>query len=45
MANERPPDKQLDPDRFVGTQFAVGCVVLVIAFLMLSAAVYWFWSR
>ena len=40
---EGEPDRQLNPDAYVGWQFAVGCIVLFVAFLLLTAAVWWFW--
>lgn len=39
------PDRQLDPDAELTRSFAIGCAVLLVAFLLLSVAVYYFWTR
>jgi len=39
------PDRQLDPDAFVAKQFGLGCLVLFVAFLLLTVAVWWFWTH
>lgn len=38
-------DRQLDPDAHVAKQFGTGCLVLLVAFLLLTAAVWWFWMH
>ena len=39
------PDRQYNPDASFGKMFAVGCGVLFLAFLLLTAAVWWFWMH
>jgi hypothetical protein len=39
------PDEQLNPDRYVAGQFAVGCLVLFLAFLLLTLLVWWSWMH
>jgi len=39
------PDRQVNPDAELTRSFAVGCLVLFVAFLLLSALVFYFWSR
>jgi len=39
------PDRQVNPDAELTRSFAVGCLVLFVAFLLLSALVFDFWSR
>ena len=47
MAKRKPgePDQQFNADAYVGRQFAVGCLVLIVAFLLLTAAVWFFWTH
>lgn len=46
-ARRRPgePDRQLSPDADLTHSFAVGCVVLFLVFLLLTALVYYFWTH
>ena len=39
------PDRQYNPDAVLGKQFALGCGVLFLAFLVLTFAVWWFWTH
>jgi hypothetical protein len=39
------PDQQYNPDAVLAKQFALGCGVLFFAFLLLTAAVWWFWMH
>lgn len=39
------PDRQISPDAELTRSFAIGCAVLFLAFLLLTAFVYYFWSR
>ena len=39
------PDRQYSPDADLTKQFALGCVVLFGAFLLLAIMVWWFWSH
>lgn len=39
------PDRQVNPDAELTRSFALGCGVLFLAFLVLSALVFYFWSR
>lgn len=39
------PDRQISPDAELTRSFAIGCAVLFLAFLLLTALVYYFWSR
>ena len=39
------PDRQADPDAELTRSFAIGCAILFLAFLLLSALVFYFWSR
>jgi|GEM_PF-2636761 len=39
------PDRQVNPDAELTRSFAVGCLVLFAAFLLLTALVFYFWSR
>jgi hypothetical protein len=39
------PDRQHSPDADLTKQFALGCVVLFGAFLLLATLVWWFWSH
>jgi hypothetical protein len=47
MAPRKPgePDRRVDPDAELVKQFGVGCVVLLLAFLLLTALVWWFWMH
>jgi len=42
---EGQPDRQTNPDAELARSFALGCGVLFLAFLLLSAFVFYFWSR
>jgi hypothetical protein len=39
------PDQQYNPDAVLAKQFGVGCVVLLLAFVLLTALVWWFWMH
>jgi hypothetical protein len=39
------PDRQFSPDAELTKQFGLGCVILFFAFLLLTAAVWWFWMH
>ena len=39
------PDRQTNPDAELARSFAIGCGVLFLAFLLLSALVFYFWTR
>ena len=39
------PDQQYNPDAVLARQFGVGCIVLVLAFLLMTALVWWFWTH
>ena len=39
------PDRQVNPDAEGAKMFGVVCLVLFACFLLLSAAVWWFWMR
>ena len=39
------PDQQISPDREFFSAYGVGCAVLFFAFLLLTAAVWWFWMH
>ena len=39
------PDRQIDPDAEGARLFGIGCLVLFVGFLLLTAAVWWFWMR
>jgi hypothetical protein len=45
VSAERKPDRQISPDAEGGRMFLVGCGVILAAFVLLSAAVYFFWIR
>jgi hypothetical protein len=45
VSTEGKPDRQISPDAEGGRMFLVGCGVIFVAFLLLSAAVYLFWIR
>jgi hypothetical protein len=38
-------EKQINPDAELTRSFLIGCGVLFVAFLLLTAAVYYFWTR
>lgn len=42
---EGEPDRQTSPDAELARSFALGCGVIFLAFLLLSAFVFYFWSR
>ena len=46
---DKPPvvraEKQLNPDAELTRSFGIGCLVLFVAFLLLTMAVYYFWMR
>ena len=42
---EGEPDRQLSPDAELTRSFALGCGVVFLAFLLLAALVFYFWSR
>ena len=39
------PDRQFNPDAHLAKQFGLGCVVLFVAFLLLTMLVWWFWMH
>jgi hypothetical protein len=39
------PDRQYSPDAVLAKQFGLGCGVLFLAFLLMTAAVWWFWTH
>ena len=39
------PDRQISPDREFFKAYGVGCVVLFIAFVLLTVAVWWAWTH
>ena len=39
------PDRQISPDAEGARAFGIGCFVIFVAFLMLTAAVWWFWMH
>jgi len=48
MATRRKPgepDRQISPDAEGARLFGIGCLVLFAGFLLLTAAVWWFWMR
>jgi hypothetical protein len=45
MPTERRAEKQISPDVELTRSFGIGCLVLFAAFLLLSVAVYYFWTR
>lgn len=47
MARHIPgqPDRQYDPDAEFFRQYGVGCLVVFVAFLLLSGLIGWFWLR
>jgi hypothetical protein len=45
MPDEVRAEKQTNPDSELARSFGIGCLVLFLAFLLLSVAVYYFWTR
>jgi len=45
MSTETKVERQSDPDAELARSFGIGCLVLFAAFLLLSVAVYYFWTR
>jgi hypothetical protein len=45
MPTKPTAEKQLNPDAELARSFGLGCLVLFVAFLLLSGAVYFFWTR
>jgi hypothetical protein len=45
MPTQRRAEKQINPDAELTRAFGVGCMVLLVAFLLLSVAVYYFWTN
>lgn len=45
MLTENKAERQLNPDAELARSFGLGCLVLLGAFLLLSVAVYYFWTR
>jgi len=45
VTGERRAEKQVNPDAELTRSFGVGCLVLIVGFLLLSVAVYYFWTR
>lgn len=47
MVQHKPgePDRQFSADASLTKQFGVGCVVLLVAFVLLTVAVWWFWTH
>ena len=47
MAQKRTgePEPQISPDAELTKQFGIGCVVLFVAFLALTAIIWWFWTH
>ena len=45
MSSPHPAEKQLNPDAELARSFGIGCLVLLVAFVLLSIAVYYFWTR
>ena len=45
MSKEVRAEKQTNPDSELTRSFGIGCAVLFAAFLLLSVAVYYFWTR
>lgn len=45
MAEPRRAEKQPNPDAELTRSFLIGCGVLFLVFLLLTASVYYFWSR
>jgi hypothetical protein len=45
MAEKGRAEKQISPDAELTRSFGIGCLVLFAAFLLLSVAVYYFWTR
>ena len=45
MSDKGKAERQLNPDAELTRSFGVGCLVLFAAFLLLTLAVYYFWTR
>ncbi len=45
MFAQTGPERQRNPDAELARSFGVGCLVLFAAFVLLSVAVYYFWTR
>jgi hypothetical protein len=45
MPTDSPAERQPNPDAELARSFGLGCLVLFAAFLLLSVAVYFFWTR
>jgi hypothetical protein len=45
MSTNRRAEKQISPDAELTRSFGIGCLTLLMAFLLLSVAVYYFWMR
>ena len=47
MVQRKPgePDRQFNADAHLAKQFGLGCVVLFVAFLLLTMLVWWFWMH
>ncbi len=45
MSDRGRAEKQISPDAELTRSFGIGCLVLFAAFLLLSVAVYYFWTR
>jgi hypothetical protein len=41
--NPGEPDRQISPDNEFFKAYGLGCIVLFIAFLLLTLAIWWFW--
>jgi hypothetical protein len=39
------PERQISPDAEGARLFAIGCLAILVAFLLLTFAVWWFWTR
>lgn len=44
-SDEGRPTEQYDPDARSARMFVVGCLVLVVVFLIGSALIGWFWTH
>jgi hypothetical protein len=44
-SDEGRPTEQYDPDARLARMFGVGCLVLVVVFLIGSALIGWFWTH
>jgi hypothetical protein len=45
MSSDGGAERQSNPDAELARSFGIGCLVLFAAFLLLSVAVYYFWTR